>query len=56
MAKELIIPMRPYLDNAYLPEMKKQVIDMFDSHCYLKFDTLITQTYFTDEMTKLRKQ
>lgn len=49
------ISMRPYLDQMYSPERKNAVIDIFDARGY-KFDTLITLSYFQDELQKLRKQ
>ena len=52
--RELIVAMRPYLNEMYMPERVKQIIEMYDSHAYLKFDTLITQSYFTDDMTRIR--
>ena len=47
-------PMKPYLDERYSSENRNQIIEMFDA-CALKFDTLITLSYFQDNLTKIRK-
>lgn len=49
-----VIAMRPYLDTQYNPEGRQLVVDMFDARGY-KFDTLITLSYFQDELRMLRK-
>ena len=48
------IAMKPYLDDFYLPERRQTVLDMFDAKA-LKFDTLITLSYFQGELQKIRK-
>lgn len=54
MAKDLHIAMRPYLDTLYSKEKKQAVIDLFDVRM-LKFDSLITLSYFQSSLAKLRK-
>ena len=49
-----IIAMRPYLENFYSKERVVGVIDKYDARCY-KFDSLITQAYFEDDLQMLRK-
>lgn len=49
-----VAAMKPYLDERYLPERRQTVIDMFDAK-HLKFDTLITLSYFQGELQKIRK-
>lgn len=46
--------MRPYLGGYYSVERKKTIIEMYDGGVFL-FNTLITQSYFEDEMKKIRK-
>lgn len=46
--------MKPYLDQEYNPEYRLQVIEMFDARAF-KFDTLITLSYFQDDLKQLRK-
>lgn len=48
------ISMRPYLDELFNPERRNTVIEIYDAKGY-KFDTLITLSYFQDELKKLRK-
>ena len=48
------VAMRPYLDDKYNPERRQMVLDMFDAKAY-KFDTLITLSYFTGCLQKIRK-
>lgn len=49
-----VVAMRPYLDSSYSPEGRQNIIDMFDAQ-NLKFDTLITLSYFQGELQKIRK-
>lgn len=49
------INMKPYLDGSFSKERKMAVIEMFDNEAFL-YDSFITQTYFVDELTKIRKQ
>lgn len=49
-----VFAMRPYLDEYFSVERKKKVIELFDAKA-LKFDSLITLSYFQAEMEKLRK-
>lgn len=51
--KENWICMVPYLDGYYSLERKKAVIERFDYRAY-KFDSLITQSYFADNLSKIR--
>lgn len=48
------IAMRPYLDDRFTPERRQMVLDLFDARQY-KYDTLITLSYFQDNLIKLRK-
>lgn len=48
------ISMRPYLDELFNVERRNTVLDIYDAKGY-KFDTLITMSYFQDELKKLRK-
>ena len=52
--KNNITYMKPYLDGYYSKERAQIVIDMYDARAW-KFDSLITQSYFADELKKLRK-
>ena len=47
--------MQPYLNVPFNKEKKIAVIQMYDAQA-LRFDTLITQSYFTDNLQKIRKQ
>lgn len=49
-----IVSMRPYLDSKFNPESKQVIFDLYDAKAF-KFDTLITMSYFTDALQKLRK-
>lgn len=49
-----VVAMKPYLDNRYNPERRQSVIDIFDAQSY-NFDTLVTLTYFQDDLRKIRK-
>ena len=49
-----VFAMRPYLDEYFSLERKKKIIDLFDAKA-LKFDSLITLSYFQAEMEKIRK-
>ena len=48
------ISMRPYLDELFNVERRNTVLEIYDVKGY-KFDTLITLSYFQDELKKLRK-
>ena len=48
-----IISMRPYIDEFFNKEKKQSVLDMYDSQYFL-YDTLITKTYFEDNLKKVR--
>lgn len=50
-----VYAMRPYLDEFFSVERRKKVIELFDAKA-LKFDSLITLSYFQAELEKLRKQ
>lgn len=45
--------MRPYLDSFYSIDRRNTILEMYDSRA-LKFDSLITQAYFTDALSMLR--
>ena len=47
--------MRPYLDSYFSREKKQTILDLYDSQA-LRFNSLITQAYFKDELSKVRKQ
>lgn len=49
-----VFSMRPYLDEYYSRERRQIILDLFDSKS-LKFDNLITLSYFQAELEKLRK-
>ena len=46
--------MRPYLSSFYSKERKQTIIDLYDARA-LKFNSLITQSYFEGELSKVRK-
>lgn len=46
--------MRPYIDTYYSNERRQVVLDMYDARVF-KFNTLITQSYFQDSLTSIRK-
>lgn len=46
--------MKPYINTFYSRERRQVVLDMYDARAYL-FNSLITQSYFTEELAKLRK-
>ena len=48
-----VIPMKPYLDEAYNRDMVKQVIDEFDTRCY-HFRNYITFKQFQSQLELLR--
>ena len=48
------ISMRPYLDELFNVDRRNTVLEIYDAKGY-KFDTLITLSYFQDELKKLRK-
>lgn len=49
-----VISMRPYIDNVFSPELRQNIIDMFDAEAF-KFDTLITKKYFQESLKSVRK-
>lgn len=51
--KVRIIPMRPYLDELYNLEAVKNVIELFDTRCFL-FRNLITQKQFKKQLELLK--
>lgn len=51
---QMVIAMRPYLDEFFNLERRNQVLEMFDSKAF-KFNTLITLSYFQGSLQKLRK-
>lgn len=51
--EEYITYMRPYLGGFYSLERRKNVLEMYDAK-YYQFDSLISQTYFSDALKKLR--
>lgn len=53
-AVKSVISMRPYLDEFFNVERRNTVLEIYDVKGY-KFDTLITLSYFQDELKKLRK-
>lgn len=48
------VSMKPYLDEFYNLDRRNTVLDIYDAKGY-KFDTLITMSYFQDELQKIRK-
>lgn len=46
--------MKPYLGGYFSKERRQAIIDMYDARA-LYFRDLVTQSYFTDELKKLRK-
>lgn len=52
--KDLEYNMRPYLDGRYTPEKVRQIVELFDAEMF-KFDTLITQSYFIEDLSRIRK-
>lgn len=53
--EEAITYMKPYLGGLYSLERKNIVLDMYDAK-YYKFDSLISQSYFSDELKKIRNR
>lgn len=53
VAKEKDYCMRPYLDSFYSLDRRNAILEMYDSRA-LKFDSMITQAYFTDALSLLR--
>lgn len=51
---KVVYSMRPYLDSVYSPDRKQTIIDIFDAKGF-KFDSLITLSYFQEEMQQIRK-
>lgn len=50
-----ITAMKPYMNKLYSRERMQIVIDMYDVRAW-KFDSLITQSYFADELKLLRNK
>lgn len=48
------IPMRPYLSDVFNKEKKQSIIDMYDANALL-YNNLIDQSYFTEELSRVRK-
>lgn len=48
------IAMLPYLDTYYSRERRQGVIELYDARLY-RFDSLITQAYFSSSLTLIRK-
>lgn len=46
--------MRPYIDTYYSNERRQVILDMYDARAF-KFNTLVTQSYFQDSLTSIRK-
>lgn len=46
--------MRPYIDTYYSNERRQVILDMYDARVF-KFNTLVTQSYFQDSLTSIRK-
>lgn len=51
--EEYAFYMKPYLGGLYSLERKNMVLDMYDAK-YYKFDSLISQSYFSDALKKIR--
>jgi hypothetical protein len=49
-----VVSMKPYLEEQYNLERRNTILDIYDAKGY-KFDTLITMSYFQDELQKIRK-
>lgn len=54
LPKEADFCMIPYIDSYFNLERKTAIIDMFNARCF-KFDSLITQAYFTEELSYVKK-
>lgn len=54
LPEEQVYGMRPYLNCYFNKEVKADIINRYDAQMF-KFDTLITQSYFEDLMSKIRK-
>ncbi len=54
LPKETDFCMRPYLDSFFSAERKKVIIEIWDARGF-KFDTLVTQSYFSDALSSIRK-
>lgn len=46
--------MKPYINSYYSMERRNAIIDMFNARVF-KFDSLITQAYFTEELSFIKK-
>ena len=46
--------MRPYINTYYSKERRETIFDLYDARA-LKFNTLITQSYFQDSLSSIRK-
>ena len=49
-----VVAMRPYLDTMFSRERRINIIDLYDARAF-KFKDLISQKYFEDELSKIRK-
>lgn len=54
ISKNNVINMRPYLDGYFSLERKASIFELFDANS-LKFDSLITYTYFKENLERIRK-
>lgn len=46
--------MRPYIDDTFSKQKKQLILDLYDARV-LRFKDLVTQSYFQDELTTIRK-
>lgn len=46
--------MRPYIGTYYSNERRQVILDMYDARAFM-FNTLVTQSYFQDSLTSIRK-
>ena len=49
-----IVAMRPYLDEPFNLEMRQTIVEMYDANSFV-YNNLIDQSYFTDELRRIRK-
>lgn len=55
LEKGKYIAMLPYINAVYHPERRQIVFDMYDARAF-KFDSLITQSYFQERLSLIRKK
>jgi len=53
IARDHFIAMKPYLDCPFYVELRNNIFERYDSED-LRFDSLITKSYFEEEMKRLR--